>query len=450
MVPFFKKIVLIIFLVLSIVVSSSYTYAATQYLKLHPNSSSYDISQFQKFFKALKIYNGKIDWKYKNLKPDLVAFQVKHKIISNKNDKAAWYVWPKTYNYFTKKYWIKFTKTYNQIFKVKDAKIWDQKYFIVSAYYSPLPGQKKYSTGTYAGDIRLNGNGTHWASWKAVHPWFIAAPSSYNFGTKIQLEWLWVWTVEDRWGAIVRAWRRWHEYDRLDIWMWYWDAGLKRALNWGKKTVKWKILPPTAKNTITYSDSRNGEIQKLAIKIEPKSSTANIKIMQKLFAEAKIYPWTIDGKYSSFKSSIIRFQVENKIIKTKTSIGNWYIWNKTIAKLEEKYPAIFLSNRRKTKIEVQKKQKEIAKKPDTQFEVQASSSVKKKYNISAKQKKQVEKIKNLLDTALKKKYWNNKLRLKTQRWRLNKKLLVIISKVKKESTKEQLRYLYDMITKKIK
>lgn len=420
--------------------------AATQYLKLHPNSPSHNVTQFQKFFKALKIYNWKIDWKYKSLKPDIVTFQVKHKIISSENDEAAWYIWPKTYKYFTQKYGSRFTLAYNKFFKVKDAKVWDQRYFIVSAYYSPLPGQKRYATWSYARDIKLNWNGTHWASGVEVHPWFIAAPSSYNFGTKIQLEWLWVWTVEDRWWAIVRAWRRWYEYDRLDIWMWYWDAWLTRALNWGKRTVKWKILPSTAKNTIEYSGTKKVISNRIAIKIAPESSATNIKLMQKLFKEAKLYPWTVDWKYSSFKSSIIDFQIKHKVIPYKHSIWNWYIGNKTIAKLEEKHPEIFLSNRRKTQIDVQEKKKEVIKQPDSRFEVKISSSVKKKYNISNTQKKQVERLHKALEKALKKKYDNNKLKIKTQKNKIIQTIALLIKKVKKESAKEKLKYIYDLLT----
>jgi len=34
----------------------------------------------------------------------------------------------------------------------------EETYFVATAYYSPLPGQSRYTTGTYAGDIRLNGS----------------------------------------------------------------------------------------------------------------------------------------------------------------------------------------------------------------------------------------------------------------------------------------------------
>ena len=60
----------------------------------------------------------------------------------------------------------------------------------------------------------------------------IAAPSSYEFGTHIFFEGLGVGRVEDRGGAIVDAWVRGQPHDRIDIWMGYGDAGLKRARAW--------------------------------------------------------------------------------------------------------------------------------------------------------------------------------------------------------------------------
>ena len=68
-------------------------------------------------------------------------------------------------------------------------------YFVVTAYYSPLPNQKYYYTGNYESEVKLNWNWTHWASWKEVFSWMLAAPKTYEFGTKVYLEWLGVWEV---------------------------------------------------------------------------------------------------------------------------------------------------------------------------------------------------------------------------------------------------------------
>jgi len=116
--------------------------------------------------------------------------------------------------------------------------------FLVSAYYSPLPGQNKYIRWTYEWDIRLNWRWTNWADWTEVYMWLLAAPRTYKFWTKINLPGLWLWTVHDRgWAIIAKS-----NYDRIDIWMWKWEAGLSRALNWGMRFIDWEICEAWADN----------------------------------------------------------------------------------------------------------------------------------------------------------------------------------------------------------
>ena len=50
--------------------------------------------------------------------------------------------------------------------------------FIISAYYSPVVEQMKYVTGSYEGDIYLNGGGVHGADGTPVYPGMIAAPKN--------------------------------------------------------------------------------------------------------------------------------------------------------------------------------------------------------------------------------------------------------------------------------
>lgn len=109
--------------------------------------------------------------------------------------------------------------------------------FIITAYYSPLPGQEHYVTGSYEGDIRLNGNGTNGADGTPVFPGMVAAPKSYPFGLKLYIPGVGMTSVHDRGGAIVTAGNRGNAYDRLDVWMGAGDEGLRKALGWGKRTV---------------------------------------------------------------------------------------------------------------------------------------------------------------------------------------------------------------------
>src|SRR5688572_25464870 len=57
--------------------------------------------------------------------------------------------------------------------------------FVLTAYYSPLPGQCCYVKGGLVADKVLNGNGTHGADGTSVYAGMLAAPPSYAFGTKV-------------------------------------------------------------------------------------------------------------------------------------------------------------------------------------------------------------------------------------------------------------------------
>ena len=458
MIKNFLKIILSIFIIFTffwINNSFSANIQNFKYISLTPQTSNDNVKKIQKFFKILKIYKWNIDWKFSSIKPDIVKFQLKNKIIKSAKEDWAGYIWPKTYNFFIDKYWEKFKKAYKNFFEIKEENIKIQKCFIVSAYYSPLPNQKKYSTKSYAWDIRLNWNWKFWASGNWVHPWFIAAPSAYPFETKIQLDWLWVWVVEDRWGAIVRKWVRGHECDRLDIWMWYWDEWLNRALKWGKKKVSGKILDKNAKITISFPNIKR---EYLAIKIKPESSKKDLKKMQELFLKAKLYSWKIDGKYSSFKKAIINFQIKNKIIQNKNDYAAGYIWPKTIKKLEELYPEIFIIARKediekikqilKSDKKITKNKKwTIPKKNKKVFSLQEynKNKILQKYSITNKEKEKLDFIAKKIINILEKKSWKNKkkyLKLKNQ-------LILNISKSVKKSksikTKNQLNYLKNII-----
>jgi hypothetical protein len=464
MIKSFIKIIFTIFLLLfTFWVNSNSTfwtnYQKSQYISLHPLSSSPDVKKFQKFFRELKIYSGNIDWKYSSIKPEIIKFQIKYKIIKSEKEDGAGYIWPKTYKFLKNHFWENFKNIYEKYFKIKEIKSWTNKCFIVSAYYSPLKWQKRYSTRSYAWDIRLNWNGTLWASWVAVHPGFIAAPSSYPFWTKIQLEWIWIWIVEDRWGAIVKAWVRGHECDRLDVWMWYWDTWLTKALNWWKRKVNWKILNKKSKINITFPSNTK---KYLAIKIKPKSVKTDLEKMQKLFSQAKLYSGKIDWNYKTFKKSIIDFQVKNNIIKDKDDYAAGYIWNKTIKKLEELYPQIFIIVRRedvKNK-KIIKSTKKVTQSKTWTIPIKTNISKKKniiitkdkkteeilkKYKITLKSKQQVDIFNQKINSYFDKNIWNNKLKIKTAKNKLRKKLDKIIKKTKNTKTKAKLTYLKSII-----
>lgn len=231
-----------------------------------------------------------------------------------------------------------------------------EKYFIVTAYYSPLPNQKHYTTWSYYGDVKLNWSGHTTASGNPVFAWLLAWPKNYPYGTKIYFQWYGVWVVEDRWWAIVKAWVEWHEHDRIDIWMWYGDEGLMRAKKWWKRTIKWQVVDSSNDISLQFwKDILNWYDN---IKVNPENTDKNqVILLQKLFTELWLYNWDIDWNYESIKPSLVKFQLENKIISSKYDEAAWYYWPKTIVAIIKKYWSTPLVKEEKTQELVQVNEK---------------------------------------------------------------------------------------------
>ncbi len=111
--------------------------------------------------------------------------------------------------------------------------------FVITAYYSPLPGQCCYVKGGEVADKILNGNGTNGADGTEVKPGMLAAPSSYKFGTRIVLPGIGIGTVHDRGGAIIEN----GATHRLDVWAGHGEEGLARALAFGVQRVRGTVYP---------------------------------------------------------------------------------------------------------------------------------------------------------------------------------------------------------------
>lgn len=271
----------------------------------------------------------------------------------------------------------------------------EYKEFVISTYYSPIPDQEFYHMWSYRAEIKMNWKWTHWASWREVFLWMVAAPPSYPFWTKIYLEWLWVVEVADRWCAIVESWRApciWPSYnsDRLDIWVWHSDERLARAMTFWKQTIKWYILsdsdtpvslnldgipaplsaierfrvrPPkswTTTNAILAS-STSVNLNKIhKLRVSPEYSKSNdVKYLQEILKDFDRYNWKIDGEFNSVKDVFIKYQVDTGLISGYTSSEAGYFWPKTLAQINIDY-----SNYLSKKQELDKKKQEVEKNID--------------------------------------------------------------------------------------
>ncbi len=248
--------------------------------------------------------------------------------------------------------------------------------FIISAYYSPLPDQQKYVTGSYAGDIRLNGNGTHGADGTPVYPGMIAAPKTYDFGTKMHIPGIGTVAVHDRGGAIVTSGERGNAHDRLDVWMGYGDDGLQRALQWGKRTVDVVVYgvdpsvqervelagysPSKGVTTPEWLDPNIGGPDEDSLYVEETStpviastpvvhtdifsrdlslgsSGEDVSKLQNMLKELGHYNGEAHGTFDTATyEAVSNFQLSESIIGTRHQYGSGYVGPKTIAKLASK------------------------------------------------------------------------------------------------------------------
>lgn len=250
-----------------------------------------------------------------------------------------------------------------------------KKQFIVTAYYSPLPDQKVYLRWSYKADIKLNWEWIAWASWKKVFPGMLAAPKSYSFWTKVFLNWFWTWEVADRWWAIISLDNWDTTIDRIDIWMWKWEEGLKRAMQWWKRTVSGTIVSNDSEIAVDLSSfpAPNSAVRNLEKSQADKILSSNvwlnsdiseIKELQNILKEMWFFSWNIDWIYSDeLKASVIKYQLNEGLIDTKGDVRAWYTWVKTRISIKTNYTFYKKKNSEKiqlAKAEADKKAKELA------------------------------------------------------------------------------------------
>lgn len=235
------------------------------------------------------------------------------------------------------------------------AAVVEERTFIVTAYYSPLPDQSFYFKWSYEAEVRLNGEWTHWASGRWVFPGMLAAPKTYAFGTKIYLEWVGLGTVEDRGGAIVVAWERGYAHDRIDIWMWYGEPGLRRALLWGKRQVKGQIITDSRGYvTIDLSRLDKWAIDLAKLPLVKNTITSGASILEKLTNLG------YDDESTTLEDMIYHFQLDHHIVSSRSDQWAGNYGPKTQAKLEEIY-STYLAIRAKEEAAIKASKDELLK-----------------------------------------------------------------------------------------
>ncbi len=115
----------------------------------------------------------------------------------------------------------------NMIYELLESGRHYERLIRVTGYYSPLPDQERYATGSYSGDIKLNGRGIRAADETPVYLGMAAGPPHMDYGTKLIIRDLEnhdmpnIYTIHDRGSAIVG--------NRIDIWMGEGEEAMDKA-----------------------------------------------------------------------------------------------------------------------------------------------------------------------------------------------------------------------------
>lgn len=210
--------------------------------------------------------------------------------------------------------------------------------FLVSAYYSPLPGQQFYFRGDFESEKKLNGNGTNGADGTPVFTGMIAAPRNYAFGTKISIPGLGVGAVHDRGGAIISR----DEFDRIDVWMGYGEEGLARALSWGMRVLEGEIIENSATINLDFTAIAPAKISslpraKFSSSLKLNDRGASVGRLQNSLRELGFFNETPTNFFGpKTHAALVDFQLAFGVLPDKNSTAAGFFGPKTRQKLAEK------------------------------------------------------------------------------------------------------------------
>lgn len=97
----------------------------------------------------------------------------------------------------------------------------------ITAYYKPLPDQKRFFAGSYRRDIRMNGAGETFSGDEARVGHIAADLDVFPLGTMLRIPGYGLAIVKDK-GSLIRD-------NRIDLFMGEGSHGLKRSIEWGRK-----------------------------------------------------------------------------------------------------------------------------------------------------------------------------------------------------------------------
>lgn len=215
--------------------------------------------------------------------------------------------------------------------------------FTVTAYYSPLPDQTHYATGSYQSEMRLEGRGTNGASGQPVMRGIFAAPREIPYGTKIfvpdvSIEGFGViggfGAVYDRGGAIKT--RSGDCSTSLDLWFGFGEKALEMTIAFGVRRLNTMVyglnesIPIDFKipnfDDATIEEFRNTilffEPEYFKTNLSPGDSGGEVERLQQKLQEFEYYHGTINRLYDEKTAeAVFKFQTEFDVLTNRTTTG---------------------------------------------------------------------------------------------------------------------------------
>lgn len=105
---------------------------------------------------------------------------------------------------------------------------------IATAYYKPLKSQNRFFLGSYKQDVRMNGNGINFTEKKAEIGTVAADLEVFPLGTRLFIPGYGEGVIRDI-GTRIKG-------NRVDLYMGEGMKGLKRAIEWGERTITVRVL----------------------------------------------------------------------------------------------------------------------------------------------------------------------------------------------------------------
>lgn len=296
-------------------------------INVWPDSSSDKITKLQTKLKELWLYKWTIDWKYNNeLKSVIINFQIDNWIIKNKNEYWAWYFWAKTRQKMASKesQYVTKNNVKTDVKNIAKNETISLPKDIFTTYVSPesngeevkLLQKKLKELSLYNWEI----NWKYWDIQKVI--------LTYQLDRKI------IWSKNETW-----AWYFWPK-TRENLKKDYSNLLAKKEQDERDRKKLEEIKVVALKDAKAHTDKIwNPKIWE---------TSANVRELQKVLTTLWYFEWKDTAIYwDKTKESVLKFQIDKKLVTKATDPWAWKVWEKTKEELKKELAKLLTEKRTK-------------------------------------------------------------------------------------------------------